>query len=221
MIKIEVTTAAQARALQAKLDLLDQAPIAFSPHHFALALDSKQVIVYNMTPAIYPAVGAILTRPSLNKFYGTHPAKLAQFARSINSPWVGCSHIGTHVSTHLKPADLSQLKSKLIEAGGLASESDMVAASVLIIQSALRKIAKIPLKSDPGLFNCDLSILTIYNHILTQYGPLTFTDLITKARTYPHLCRITRAQGQILSDFIQAGFLVSDPITALVSVPSN
>lgn len=217
---ISITTSAQASGMESNLQKLVRVPIAFSSHYFALGVNVNQVLIYKLEEPIYSFVRDILERPTLTKFYGTHPGKLNQLARLVGASPASTMHTGAYVQTHLKPADLAQLKDGLIEAGIIPEEDERLAQTVLTLGSYLMKIHRLPPKNRFNkVRDCYLVTLTVYNDILTQYGPLIFTDLVAKARTYPNLCRISRSHGEILEGLIRLGALLSDPITAKVSLP--
>jgi hypothetical protein len=67
--------------------------------------------------------------------------------------------------------------------------------------------------------NAYLAYLTVFNHILTMSGPLSFIDLTNKVKQHPNLLQFKIHPSLALQALITTGALVSDTNTAYVSIP--
>lgn len=121
-----------------------------------------------------------------------------------------------NISSYLREANCSSLISKIkrsiIEQGNEPLVDRVVGVALLIIKYKI-------LSTRPQGRDCYLLYLTVYNDILSNYGPMRFTDLTRIARGYPYLCRTKLHPALALEGLISVGALLNDK--ELVFIPDQ
>ncbi len=168
----------------------------------------------------------IFKNPNIMKIVSKPLSSLKTFLK--NNTCLNCVHISTYISDNGNQRNIPAMKQEIINQD---SESDLktravgVASIIMKYKIQADKEGK-PVKTHRKIFfnkkrDCYLLYLSIYNDILSRFGPMRFIELIRRAHNYPNLCRTNLHPALALEGLIKSGALISDSRTTFVTIPDQ
>lgn len=206
----------------AKKFLVGSVTVGYNAECTAFAIDKVTAFVYpniTMRSTIYE----IFRDPNLIKISARPFQLLKSYFRDIK--YENCHLIREYISDI---RTFIAMKHKLIDQDTVKDLSQRAATTALItmkyksIADKLKKASKTCTKS---YFNkkrdCYLHYLTAYNTILSQFGPMKFSDLLLRIRDYQQLCHVSLNPAMALEGLIKVNALSNDLDTTIVSIPDQ
>jgi len=180
-------------------------------NYIAITNDISVVYIYEINPSTRPYISAIMN------------SDLMKICSKVYCHFEGvkCEYIIDYITSKLKQPRVYKLKRELIKLGAITDPKERIAKIALII--AKYKIrADESAKYNTRVFDakreCHLLYLTIFNDILSRFGPMDVNNLFIEARKYPNLCRMDADLFEILNELTATRALVYDPRSLTVSI---
>lgn len=207
--------------------MLNGVTVAFNDEFTAVAADLQTVFVYD-NQAAGDAITTIFQDPHIVKFIVKPPAALKRFLHPIipvnykeltrGMAWSTIHQMNSELVQLGDQLELDRAQNQWVQVHSL----DWIAAQVALTMMKYKVLAE-QSTPKPSSFNqkrdCILLYLTAYNDLLSQYGPMPFTDLVRRVKTYPHLCRTEMNPALALEGLVARGALKNDPVTANIAIP--
>lgn len=231
----DIPTATEARivmvtsiqeAIFARKFLVNIVAAAFNTDYTAFAPDAMTVFVYP-NKSLWSNITSIFRDTNLTKLISKPLIALKRFLNGANCE--NCQHISEYINQKAESRIIPDMKQEITDQDtidSLADRAGMVALIMMKYKIKAEKLAiKKPKKVKKSYFNkkrdCYLLYLTVYNDILSRYGPLKFIDLTRRTRNYPYLCRVRLSPAMALEGLIKVGALSNEVNTTLVSIPDQ
>lgn len=221
--------------------------VAMNSSYTAIGINIYMILIYpNATQrdaiaAIFQdnTILKLLSRPSpawnslnsaVNTCASTHIYSWNQDLSGISC--TNCQHISEYIEKTGNGRIIPEMNREIMNQDGTVSLSQRAAEVSLIMMrykiqadSTQHQNSLNSKESSKCMFNkgrdCYLLYLSAYNDILSRLGPITFTELTSRVRSYPYLCRTDLHPAMALEGFIKTGALSSDSETAIVSIPDQ
>ena len=198
--------------------------VAFNKEYTAFAVDAYTTFVYPNKP-LWSNIIALIQDQSINKLMVKPSSAVKGFFKIECS---NCQHISEYMTQKGEQRSIPEMKQEIINQdiiGDLAERAGSVSLMLAKYKVLADTAQNQPKKPKKSYFNkrrdCYLLYLTVFNDVLSRYGPLKFIDLVRRIREYPYLCRAGLNPAMALEGLIKVGALSSEVNTTVISIPDQ